>query len=292
MEKDEEFKGEGNSYDFGARMYDARIGRWMSVDPLAANYAGVSSYGFGLNNPVLFIDPDGAKVIAKTQEAQKIIRMSLTPQESKYLKFNRKGVVKRRKLNRGMRRMNNEGGNYIALQTLATEKEIHEVIVSNHHEANYRDNGTTETYDIDLSLVRYESDFEVMWKLTLGQYLERGESIDKSEFERDNPDLSKESTAVGHVGQTLHPDDGQEGLSSKSGNHEVIVSDKLNDEDKVRILAHELYGHDYFEAIGKDSHHGAFDPSSKEYNHELEGQIKKRMNEASENYNEHQNQQE
>jgi RHS repeat-associated protein len=34
MEKDDEVKGSGNSLDFGSRIYDARTGRWLSVDPV------------------------------------------------------------------------------------------------------------------------------------------------------------------------------------------------------------------------------------------------------------------
>ncbi|GGD36603.1 hypothetical protein GCM10011343_28070 [Flavobacterium orientale] len=34
MEKDDEIKGEGNSYDFGARMLDPRVGRWFAPDPI------------------------------------------------------------------------------------------------------------------------------------------------------------------------------------------------------------------------------------------------------------------
>ncbi len=37
-EKDDEVKGEGNSLDFGARMYDSRLGRFLSID----KYAGGS----------------------------------------------------------------------------------------------------------------------------------------------------------------------------------------------------------------------------------------------------------
>ena len=37
-EKDNELYGEGNAYDFGARINDPRLGRWLSLDPLAAKY--------------------------------------------------------------------------------------------------------------------------------------------------------------------------------------------------------------------------------------------------------------
>ncbi len=62
MEKDDELKGSGNSYDFGARILDPRIGRWLSLDPLQAKYPSHSPYNFVKNNPVYFIDPDGRDV--------------------------------------------------------------------------------------------------------------------------------------------------------------------------------------------------------------------------------------
>jgi RHS repeat-associated protein len=63
MEKDDEFKGEGNSYDFGARMYDSRIGRWLSVDPLAGSYPDLSSFCYAANSPIGIIDPDGERIV-------------------------------------------------------------------------------------------------------------------------------------------------------------------------------------------------------------------------------------
>jgi RHS repeat-associated protein len=59
MHKDNEVKGTGNSLDFGARIYDSRLGRWLSVDPYSAKSPHLNPYNFGANNPVINIDPDG-----------------------------------------------------------------------------------------------------------------------------------------------------------------------------------------------------------------------------------------
>lgn len=59
MERDDEAKGPGNSYDFGARFYDSRLGRWLSRDALESNKADLSPYQSFRNNPLLYNDPDG-----------------------------------------------------------------------------------------------------------------------------------------------------------------------------------------------------------------------------------------
>ena len=53
-------KGGLDWYDYGARHYDATIGRWHAVDPMAEMYYGWSPYTYCLGNPVKYVDLIGA----------------------------------------------------------------------------------------------------------------------------------------------------------------------------------------------------------------------------------------
>ena len=46
-------------YDYGARQYDAVLGRFLTVDPAAESYYKISFYVYCFNNPVNVIDPNG-----------------------------------------------------------------------------------------------------------------------------------------------------------------------------------------------------------------------------------------
>ena len=58
-ENDNEVKGVGNQQDYGMRIYDTRVGRFLSVDPLTKSYPELTPYQFASNSPLANIDLDG-----------------------------------------------------------------------------------------------------------------------------------------------------------------------------------------------------------------------------------------
>lgn len=66
----------GTSVDFGARMYDPRIGRFLSIDPLAAKYPNQSPYAGFNDNPLLFADPTGKSGEVTIDKAAKTLTIT------------------------------------------------------------------------------------------------------------------------------------------------------------------------------------------------------------------------
>ncbi|MDZ4793614.1 MAG: RHS repeat-associated core domain-containing protein, partial [Bacteroidota bacterium] len=58
-EQDPEVKGSGAQYDYGFRIYDPRLGRFLSTDPLMKGYPMLTPYQFASNRPIDGIDLDG-----------------------------------------------------------------------------------------------------------------------------------------------------------------------------------------------------------------------------------------
>jgi RHS repeat-associated protein len=90
-ENDNEVSGNGNKVDFGARIYDSRLGRWLSVDPLAKDYSQFSTYCYVSNNPIAFIDPDGKKIVIYYQEL--VFNPATGREETKYHQYDYRSAL-------------------------------------------------------------------------------------------------------------------------------------------------------------------------------------------------------
>jgi RHS repeat-associated protein len=65
-ENDNEVKGLGNQQDYGMRIYDPRLGKFLSVDPLTKSYPELTPYQFASNSPIQAIDLDGLEAALVT----------------------------------------------------------------------------------------------------------------------------------------------------------------------------------------------------------------------------------
>src|SRR5690554_2541314 len=87
MERDNEIKGKGNSYDFGARMYDSRLGRWLALDALSQKFPSESHYSSFRNSPILYVDKDGNEwVNAHTAKRKELEKQALNNPNNRSIK--------------------------------------------------------------------------------------------------------------------------------------------------------------------------------------------------------------
>jgi len=84
--------------DFGARMYDNQLGRWMTIDPLASKKPWQSVFNFSSNNPLSNVDPNGLTdytINKKTGEVTQIGEANDDP--DRVLKSDKDGNAKYKK---------------------------------------------------------------------------------------------------------------------------------------------------------------------------------------------------
>ncbi|WP_126243474.1 RHS repeat-associated core domain-containing protein [Chitinophaga rhizosphaerae] len=85
-ENDNEVKGiEGSQQDYGMRIYDPRVGKFLSVDPLTKSFSMLTPYQFASNSPVQAIDLDGLESYYYGLAMNKDGKLSLSLQKTEDL---------------------------------------------------------------------------------------------------------------------------------------------------------------------------------------------------------------
>ncbi len=127
-----------DTYDYGARMYEPGICRFMTMDPLCEKYYSISPYAYCHNNPVRYIDPDGRTVEADSLSQMNIIN-TVTPEEAEYIQFDENGVINVDLINK----CNSTSENFLSIKQLALSENLYVFnVVDKDHEGKpfYDDN--------------------------------------------------------------------------------------------------------------------------------------------------------
>lgn len=234
-----------STYDyFGARYYDARVGRWGQVEPLLNKYLSFSPYQYGLLNPTTILDVNGKDVRAVTPEAQQIIINTLPPEIRSNIVFDESGYINKTILNTVI---NNTSGNFEALKTLVNDTRLFDVILE--------------------SKFLYINEAGQSKEINFGP-IEIDDNYDPSPFD-------PQTKEKGYYGITLLP-----GINSPDEDIKIYINKELSSKGKSQILSHEGYGHAYMFAIGKNSRHepeninGIFFESNLELGNQIINRIK------------------
>jgi RHS repeat-associated protein len=291
MEQDNEVSGSGNSYDYGFRIYNPRLGKFLSVDPLFGDYPSTSLYAYVLNNPVILMDADGRKVKPMSPEALEAMKMGLSPEEAKYVELNRKGFIKKSKLKKGVRKMDEVGGNYSAVLELVSDKIIVEVYTTKIIKSLNLDG--TRAPNQEFQNVPRVNLREDAWKKFKKSYEGKSVPSYRKWVKLEGFRYSDKTVYPGLLGQTVLPE-GADQLSSSTrksinGNVQVYINPFIGEEQQAVTGAHEAYGHALFFIRKEDPSHrdlpGAI--GTDKSNDPLEIQIKAREKEAKKNYRKH-----
>lgn len=259
MEKVDDIQGGGNALDFGARIYDSRLGRWLSLDPMQNKYPSLCPYNFVANNPIIYVDPNGKEIKPADNNTLEVIKSTLPEDARQYVVIDpATGFIDKTRL----MQYQNEGGssNFSTLLSLVKSNEVIPVSVTS---------GQYEIRPIVLNNTAIED------------YINLGEITQMTEEEKitglnGDPDYNISTGEGGDLGLTVPKD------LSKSGNFEVLVNSNLSKAGQAEVMAHELYGHLPLNLEGKDAEHKIV--NGDDTNDVLEDKIIQSVKEAKNNY--------
>lgn len=212
-----------NWYDYGARHYDAAVGRFHTNDRFAEKYYSMSTYQYGANEPVNCIDVNGDTIVVNNDNLSDFIGAVYNGVEDGrfVLKFNN-GVLDPTSIEKQA----GESSDFFLkdLYEIATNKKMVEISFSDKN-----------TYKMNGKIVN--KDFEAPFSFNTSIY-----GKEYNEMLRMQGGVIG-NTFEGNLGQTLVPSGvAASGKMSLSNNVQVIINGKGTLNQRTVGLAHE-FGH-------------------------------------------------
>lgn len=242
-----------NTYDYGARQYDARLGVWDRMDLYSERYYHLTSYGYCGNNPVSYTDPDGTKIWVASQQALDLIKMTLPNDMRSYVELDVQGFISNAILERAP--LANSKNLQILKYLVKDDTEI--CFYGARESYNYINPETGNVEIMNFAAPSRESEIQALLR-SLNPTPEIAPKLRQQLIERG---YSENESAVGNFGGTLRPQSMQGsfpgGQVSQSPNIEVYVNGVGTslEERVIYGTAHELYGHTYLGILGENPCH-------------------------------------